>query len=102
MALIQAEHWAFALIAVLASVLTLWYYLLIQRQAFFGKLNEQLAGGPGSAFLDDRVHGPPGARCASPSGIFFAGTVNSWVRPAADALSQGLQALLGSLRILRQ
>ena len=30
-----------AVIAVLASVLTLWYYLILQRKAFFGKLNER-------------------------------------------------------------
>ena len=32
-----------AVIAVLASVLTLWYYLILQRKAFFGKLNERWA-----------------------------------------------------------
>ncbi|MCX6575348.1 MAG: proton-conducting transporter membrane subunit, partial [Candidatus Aminicenantes bacterium] len=41
MALVQADEWFLAVVAVLASVLTLWYYLLIQRKAFFGKLNER-------------------------------------------------------------
>ncbi len=40
-ALVQAGQWGFAVAAVLASVLTLWYYLLIQRKAFFGKLDER-------------------------------------------------------------
>jgi hypothetical protein len=31
------------------------------------------------------------------TGIFFAGTVNSWVRPAADAVVKGLQTALGPL-----
>ena len=43
MALVQAGHPVFAVIAVLASVLTLWYYLILQRKAFFGKLNEKWA-----------------------------------------------------------
>ena len=41
MALVQAKQGALAVIAVLASVLTLWYYLIIQRKAFFGKLEER-------------------------------------------------------------
>ncbi len=64
------------MIAVLASVLTLWYYLVIQRKAFFGKLDERwkavkeapfwmtaatvilalLCHGPGHLLLGDRHH----------------------------------------------
>ena len=40
MALVQAGMHGLAVLAVLARVVTLWYYLVLQRQAFFGKLNE--------------------------------------------------------------
>jgi len=38
MALVGAEHYFVAILAVGASILTLWYFLLSQRKAFFGKL----------------------------------------------------------------
>jgi len=37
-ALVQAGHLGLAVLAVATSILTLWYFLLIQRRAFFGKL----------------------------------------------------------------
>lgn len=37
-ALVQANQMGIAILAVATSVLTLWYFLLIQRRAFFGKL----------------------------------------------------------------
>jgi multicomponent Na+:H+ antiporter subunit D len=95
-ALIQAGKWAFALIAVLASVLTLWYYLVIQRKAFFGKLNEKWAAVREAPFWMTVSTVLLALLCIA-TGIFFAGTVNSWVRPAADAVVKGLQAALGSL-----
>jgi len=95
-ALIQAGRWAFALIAVLASVLTLWYYLLIQRKAFFGKLNEKWASVREAPFWM-MVSTVLLALLCIATGIFFAGTVNSWVRPAADAVVRGFQSALGSL-----
>jgi len=95
-ALIQAGRWAFALIAVLASVLTLWYYLLIQRKAFFGKLNEKWASVREAPFWMTVSTVLLALLCIA-TGIFFAGTVNSWVRPAADAVVKGLQTALGSL-----
>jgi multicomponent Na+:H+ antiporter subunit D len=95
-ALIQAGQWAFALIAVLASVLTLWYYLLIQRKAFFGKLNEKWAAVREAPFWMTVSTVLLALLCIA-TGIFFAGTVNSWVRPAADAVVKGLQTALGPL-----
>jgi len=95
-ALIQAGHWGFALLAILASVLTLWYYLLIQRRAFFGKLNERWQA----------VHEAPFWMTASTVvlalvclavGVLFAATITSWVQPASDALSQGVRVMLGGL-----
>jgi multicomponent Na+:H+ antiporter subunit D len=42
MGLIQAGHFILAVITILASILTLAYYLRMQRYAFFGKLREGL------------------------------------------------------------
>ncbi|MCL5674683.1 MAG: NADH/ubiquinone/plastoquinone (complex I) [Candidatus Omnitrophica bacterium] len=41
MALLQAKLYIYAIIAIFMSVLTLWYFLIVHRQAFFGKLNEK-------------------------------------------------------------
>jgi multicomponent Na+:H+ antiporter subunit D len=38
-AAVQAGHFIFALLAVLASIITLAYYLKLQNMAFFGKLS---------------------------------------------------------------
>jgi len=43
-AAIQAKHFIFASIAVLVSILTLAYYLKVQRLAFFGELRSSLTG----------------------------------------------------------
>jgi len=43
-AAIQAKHFIFASIAVLVSILTLAYYLKVQRLAFFGELRSTLTG----------------------------------------------------------
>jgi multicomponent Na+:H+ antiporter subunit D len=95
-ALVQAKQWAFALIAVLVSVLTLWYYLVIQRKAFFGQLNERWSAVREAPFWMTVSTVLLALLCIA-TGIFFAGTVNSWIRPAADALVKGVQTTLGSL-----
>jgi len=41
---IEAKHFIFASIAVLISILTLAYYLRVQRLAFFGELKESMRG----------------------------------------------------------
>ena len=93
MALVQAGRWPYAVVAVLASVLTLWYYLLIQRKAFFGKLEERWAG----------IREAPAwmtAACLALAllcvalGLFFAGVLQSWIQPAADVLARGASAVL--------
>ncbi len=94
-ALIQAGHPVFALIAVLASVLTLWYYLLIQRKAFFGKLNEKWAEvkeAPvwmtvSTVFL---------AFVCVAVGILFSSAITHWVEPAAEVLTDGIHFVLSS------
>lgn len=95
-ALVQARQWAFAIIAVLASVLTLWYYLIIQRKAFFGKLNERWATVREAPFWMTASTVFLGLLCIA-TGIFFAATVNAWIRPAAEPLVKGVQTVLGSL-----
>jgi multicomponent Na+:H+ antiporter subunit D len=93
MALVQAGRWPYAVVAVLASVLTLWYYLLIQRKAFFGKIEERWKG---------IREAPPWMTAATvllallcvALGLFFAAALKSWVQPAADVLASGAAAML--------
>jgi len=94
-ALIQADQWAFALIAILASVLTLWYYLLIQRRAFFGRLNERWREVKEAPFWMTLATVILGLLCIA-FGIFFSLIVRSWIEPARDALTAGAQVLLTS------
>ena len=94
-ALVQAGHMGFAVVAVLASVLTLWYYLLIQRKAFFGKLNERWKDVKEAPFWMLASNVILALICIG-IGIFFSLTINTWVRPAADALSQGVRLAFGS------
>jgi multicomponent Na+:H+ antiporter subunit D len=95
MALVQAGHPVFALIAVLASVLTLWYYLLIQRKAFFGKLNEKWAAVKEAPFWMTAATVLLALLCVG-IGILFASTVTTWIQPAADVLAEGVLAVTGS------
>ena len=44
MALIAAGHWGFAALALLMSVVTLGYFLVLQHKVFFGRLREGLEG----------------------------------------------------------
>jgi multicomponent Na+:H+ antiporter subunit D len=94
-ALVQAGHWGFALIAVLASVLTLWYYLIIQRKAFFGKLNERWKDVKEAPFWMLTANVLLALLCLG-IGIFFSLTIKTWIQPAADALTKGIQATIGS------
>ncbi len=95
MALIQAGHPVFALIAVLVSVLTLWYYLLIQRKAFFGKLNEKWAAVKEAPFWMTAATVLLALLCVG-IGILFSSTITTWVQPAADVLAEGVHAVIGS------
>ena len=94
-ALVQAGHPVFAVIAVLASVLTLWYYLLIQRKAFFGKLDEKWAAVKEAPFWMTVATVLLALLCVG-IGILFASTVTTWIQPAADVLADGLHAVTGS------
>jgi multicomponent Na+:H+ antiporter subunit D len=92
-ALVQTGHPVFALIAVLASVLTLWYYLLIQRRAFFGQLNARWAAVKEAPFWMSAALVLLAVLCVG-IGIFFSAVIARWVQPAAGVLADGTQFLL--------
>ncbi len=94
-ALVQAKQWAFAVIAILVSVLTLWYYLLIQRRAFFGCLNERWREVKEAPFWMTLSTVILGLLCIA-LGVFFSLTIRSWIEPARDALTAGVQAVMTS------
>ncbi len=94
-ALVQAGHPVFAVIAVLASVLTLWYYLIMQRKAFFGKLNEKWAAVKEAPFWMTAATVLLALLCVG-IGILFSSTVTTWIQPAADVLADGVHAVTGS------
>ncbi len=94
-ALVQAGHPVFAVIAVLASVLTLWYYLLLQRKTFFGKLNEKWAAVKEAPFWMTAATVLLALLCVG-IGILFSSTVTTWIQPAADVLADGIHAVTGS------
>ncbi len=94
-ALVQAGHPAFAVIAVLASVLTLWYYLLIQRKAFFGLLNEKWAAVKEAPFWMTASTVLLALLCVV-VGIFFSATIKIWIQPAAGVLADGVQTVIRS------
>jgi multicomponent Na+:H+ antiporter subunit D len=94
-ALVQAGHPVYAVIAVLVSVLTLWYYLIMQRKAFFGKLNEKWAAVKEAPFWMTAATVLLALLCVG-IGILFSSTVTTWVQPAADVLADGVHAVTGS------
>ena len=93
--LVQARHWPLAVIAVLASVLTLWYYLLIQRKAFFGKLEARWANVKEAPFWMT-VSTVILALLSIGLGLFFSTVIKTWVQPASDALAGGIKVALAS------
>ncbi|MBP1769129.1 MAG: mrpD 1 [Candidatus Aminicenantes bacterium] len=94
-ALVQAGHPVFAVIAVLVSVLTLWYYLIMQRKAFFGQLNEKWAAVKEAPFWMTAATVLLALLCVG-IGILFSSTVTTWIQPAADVLADGVHAVTGS------
>jgi multicomponent Na+:H+ antiporter subunit D len=94
-ALFQAGQPFLALLAILASVITLWYYLIMQRQAFFGKLNEKWQAVKEAPFWMTATTVLLALLCIA-LGLFFSAAITSWVQPAADVLASGTQAVTGS------
>ena len=94
-ALVQAGHPVFAVVAVLASVLTLWYYLLIQRKAFFGRLNEKWAAVKEAPFWMTAATVLLAFLCVA-VGLLFSLTIKTWIQPAAGVLAEGVQTVIRS------
>ncbi len=94
-ALFQAKHPGLALLAILASVLTLWYYLIMQRKAFFGKLNEKWAAVREAPFWMSAAMVTLAVLCLA-VGLFFSATITTWIQPAADVLAGGAQSIMGT------
>jgi multicomponent Na+:H+ antiporter subunit D len=95
MALVQAKEWPLALVAILASVLTLWYYLLMQRKAFFGKLDEKWKNVKEAPFWMT-ASTVILALLSIGVGLFFSAFIKSWIQPASDVLARGIHLALGS------
>ncbi len=95
MALVQAKEWPLAIVAILASVLTLWYYLLIQRKAFFGKLDEKWTAVKEAPFWMTAATVIL-ALLSIGVGLFFSAVIKSWIQPASDVLARGILIALGS------
>ena len=86
--LVQAGHLVLTVLTVLVSVLTLAYYLKVQRFAFFGKLGEKWA----------QIKEVPKVMCASMivlaiicigAGIFFYPLMKIILEPAVAVLQEG-------------
>jgi multicomponent Na+:H+ antiporter subunit D len=88
-ALVEARQYGIAVIAVLASILTLWYYLLIQRRAFFGKLNDTWKDIKEAPFWMTASTLILGLLCIA-IGIYFSTIIKDWLQPAANVLSAGI------------
>jgi multicomponent Na+:H+ antiporter subunit D len=92
LALVQAKLYAGALIAAAAGILTLWYYLILQRRAFFGKLNETWRNVREAPFWMSVSMLLLGALCVL-VGLLFPLVILDWIQPAADAVTAGISSL---------
>ncbi len=92
-ALVQAKMHVLAVLAVLGSVVTLWYYLVLQRYAFFGKLNETWKGVKEAPFWMSASMVLLALLCVV-TGLVFPFVIHSWLQPAADVLGQGVSVAL--------
>ncbi|MBE0478894.1 NADH/ubiquinone/plastoquinone (complex I), partial [Candidatus Aerophobetes bacterium] len=86
--LVQAERYVLAVLTILVSVLTLAYYLKVQRFAFFGTLNEKWA----------KIKEVPKPMCVSMiilavlcigTGILFYPLIKVLLEPAVGVLQEG-------------
>ena len=96
-ALVQAKFYVAAVLAVLASVITLWYYLILQHQAFFGQLNETWKNIREAPFWMSTATVLLGLLCIL-IGVFFPFVVNTWLKPAANVLTNGMGTAFTFLR----
>lgn len=89
LALVQAHFYGAALIAVLAGILTLWYYLIMQRRAFFGQLNETWRNVREAPFWMTFASLLLAATCVL-IGLLFPLVILDWIQPAAGVLTAGI------------
>ncbi|MCM8821393.1 MAG: NADH/ubiquinone/plastoquinone (complex I) [Candidatus Omnitrophica bacterium] len=97
-ALIQVKMFLYAFIAIFASVVTLWYLLLIQRRVFFGKLKESLKQVVEVPFWMTFSMAALAFVCVW-TGVVFASFISEWVLPAATVLLDGLKSSLNTFMI---
>ncbi|MEO0225530.1 MAG: proton-conducting transporter membrane subunit [candidate division WOR-3 bacterium] len=94
--LFEARAYGFAFIAILASVVTLWYYIIIQRRAFFGKLNQtwrEVKEVPFWMALSTIFI----ALVCIIFGIAFPFILSKWIAPAAAILKAGVLSSVHNL-----
>lgn len=88
--LIQAQRFGLAVLAILASILTLAYYLRMQRHAFFGKLRrglEKIKEVPYSMRFSMIVL----AIVCVGVGVFFYPVMKAVLEPAVEVLQEGIK-----------
>lgn len=93
LALVEVQRYGLAIIAILVSVLTLWYCLIFQRGAFFGKLNTDWSHVKESPFWM-RASMISLALICLLSGLLFPIIIRGWIEPAARIVSSGVRYLL--------
>jgi multicomponent Na+:H+ antiporter subunit D len=95
-ALVQAHMYVLAFLAVLGSVITLWYYLVLQRNAFFGQLHETWKTVKEAPFWMSASTIMLALLCIV-TGLLFPLIIKSWLQPATDILSGGVGVALNFL-----
>jgi multicomponent Na+:H+ antiporter subunit D len=88
-AAIQADKIGIAILAVIASILTLGYFLKIQREVFFSKLPQSLNNIKEVPFLMVLSMVVLALICLG-TGLGFSYIVNTIIQPAADVLVNGV------------
>ncbi|MEO0183128.1 MAG: NADH-quinone oxidoreductase subunit M [candidate division WOR-3 bacterium] len=96
--LLQARAYGFAFVAVLASIITLWYYIIIQRRAFFGKLKETLQNVKEVPFWMALSTLLIALVCII-IGIGFPVVISKWITPAVNILEYGIRYAMQYLRL---
>jgi len=88
--LVQAKHFSLAVLAILASVLTLAYYLRMQRYTFFGKLRKELEKIKEVPFSMRFSMIVLAIICVG-VGIFFYPVMKVLLEPAVKVLQEGIK-----------
>jgi len=89
MGLVQGKYYALSILTILISILTLAYYLKVQRCAFFGKLKEELKGVKEVPFSMKLSMIILASICIG-VGIAFIPVMGVLLKPAASILEEGI------------